>query len=88
MYWEKCLQHPLFFAIHIVIVLKVEIFLLSLDDILARNCCVYLEKLKTNLRLLCSGEIKTILENYPKCGEGIYDLYMIYMNFSRLSYMS
>ena len=39
MYWEKCLQHPLFFAIHIVIVLKVEIFLLSLDDILARNCC-------------------------------------------------
>ena len=38
MYEEKCQQHPLFFALHIVIVLKVLKNLLSLDDILARNC--------------------------------------------------
>ena len=39
MYEEKCQQHPLFFAIDIVIVLKVLKNLLSLDNILARNCC-------------------------------------------------
>ena len=56
MYEEKCQQHPLFFAIDIVIVLKVLKNLLSLDDILARNCCGVLDQNKLKVTAIDSIE--------------------------------